>query len=604
MPAAYIIVPVLGILAVAYGVYSRFIATRIMELNDARPTPAHTMPDGRNFHATSRWMLFGHHFAAIAGPGPLIGPVLAAQFGFAPGLLWIVAGVCLAGAVHDSITLWASTRRCGASLGEIARTEIGPVAGLTCAIAVLFVIVIALAGVGVPFVNALSQSPWGVFTISMTVPLALLMSLYMYRLRRGHVVEATVLGVIGLLAAVVIGRFVATSSLAATLTLSKHQLVIALAIYGFMASILPVWLLLTPRDYLSAFLKIGTIGALVVGVIIVNPPLHMPAFTPYIYGGGPIVPGPLYPFAFITIACGAVSGFHSLIASGTTPKMIDRESDIRVIGYGAMLMEGLVGVVSLIAACSLQPGDYFAINTPPAVYATLGQHTVTLPTIEVEVGEQIAGRSDGGPVSLAVGMAQIFSKLPGMRGLASYWYHFAIMFEALFILTVIDAGTRVGRYLVGEFLGRASPRLANPNWLPGAALSTALVVGAWSYFIWTGSISTIWPMFGVANQLMASIALAVGTTVIINAGKGRYAWVTLLPLSFLSVTTLTAGWLDVTKQFWPMAVGPDASLHVQGVLQSVLTSVMMVCVVVILVAAGRKWMATGVFRRASLATAD
>jgi len=604
VPAAFVIIPVLGILAVAYGVYSRFIATRIMELNDARPTPAHTMADGRNFHATSRWMLFGHHFAAIAGPGPLIGPVLAAQFGFAPGLLWIVAGVCLAGAVHDSITLWASTRRCGASLGEIARTEIGPVAGLTAAIAILFVIVIALAGVGVPFVNALSQSPWGVFTISMTVPLALLMSLYMYRLRRGHVVEATVLGVIGLLAAVVIGRFVATSSWAATLTLSKHQLVVALAIYGFMASILPVWLLLTPRDYLSAFLKIGTIGALVIGVIIVNPPLHMPAFTPYIYGGGPIVPGPLYPFAFITIACGAVSGFHSLIASGTTPKMINRESDVRVIGYGAMLTEGLVGVVSLIAACSLQPGDYFAINTPPAVYATLGQHTVALPTIEVEVGEQIAGRSDGGPVSLAVGMAQIFSRLPGMKGLASYWYHFAIMFEALFILTVIDAGTRVGRYLVGEFLGRASPRLANPNWLPGAALSTALVVAAWSYFIWTGSISTIWPMFGVANQLMASIALAVGTTVIINAGKGRYAWVTLLPLSFLSVTTLTAGWMDVTRQFWPMAVGPDASLHVQGLLQSVLTLVMMVCVVVILVAAGRKWIATGVFRSTSLATAD
>ena len=604
MPAAFIIVPVLGILAAAYGIYSRFIATRIMELNDARPTPAHTMADGRNFHATPRWMLFGHHFAAIAGPGPLIGPVLAAQFGFAPGLLWIVAGVCLAGAVHDSITLWASTRRCGASLGEIARTEIGPVAGLTAAIAVLFVIVIALAGVGVPFVNALSESPWGVFTISMTVPLALLMSLYMYRLRRGHVVEATVLGVIGLLAAVVIGRFVATSSWAATLTLSKHQLVVALAIYGFMASILPVWLLLTPRDYLSAFLKIGTIAGLVIGIIIVNPPLHMPAFTQYVGGGGPIVPGPLYPFAFITIACGAISGFHSLISSGTTPKMIDKESDIRVIGYGAMLMEGLVGVVSLIAACSLQPGDYFAINTPPAVYATLGQHTVALPTIEVEVGEQIAGRSDGGPVSLAVGMAQVFSKLPGMRGLTSYWYHFAIMFEALFILTVIDAGTRVGRFLVGEFLARADPRFANRNWLPGACISTALIVGSWSYFIWTGSITTIWPMFGVANQLMASIALAVGTTVIINAGKARYAWVTLLPLSFLCVTTLTAGWLSVTGQFWPMAVGPNPALHLQGALQSGLTLVMMVCVVVILVAAARKWMATGLFRPASLVAAE
>jgi carbon starvation protein len=537
-------------------------------------------------------MLFGHHFAAIAGPGPLIGPVLAAQFGFAPGLIWIVAGVCLGGAVHDSMILWASTRRRGASLGEIARREIGSVAGFTAAVAILFIIVIALAGVGVPFVNALSESPWGVFTIAMTIPLALLMSLYMYRLRPGHIWEATTLGVIGLLLAVVIGRFVATSSWAPMLTLTKHQLVVALAIYGFLASILPVWLLLTPRDYLSAFMKIGTIAALVVGVIIVNPTLQMPAFTPYIAGGGPVVPGPLFPFAFITIACGAVSGFHSLIASGTTPKMIDCESDIRRIGYGAMLVEGLVGVVALVAACSLQQGDYFAINTPPPVYATLGQHTVALPTIEAEVGEHVAGRT-GGAVSLAVGMAQIFSKLPGMSGWVSYWYHFAIMFEALFILTVIDAGTRVGRFLVGEFLGRAYPRLANPNWLPGAALSTVLVVGAWSYFIWTGSISTIWPMFGVANQLLAAIALAVSTTIIINMGKAKYAWVTMLPLSFLSVTTLTAGWLNVTTQFWPMAVGPKPELHVQGALQSGLTIIMMICVVVILAAAVRKWLSTG-----------
>jgi carbon starvation protein len=602
VPAAFIIVPVLGILAVAYGVYSRFLATRIMELDDSRVTPAHTMADGHNYHATPRWMLFGHHFAAIAGPGPLIGPVLAAQFGFAPGLLWIVAGVCLAGAVHDSLTLWASTRRRGASLGEIARTEIGPVAGLTAAIAILFIIVIALAGVGVPFVNALAESPWGVFTITATIPLALFMSLYMYRLRPGHITEATVIGVIGLLAAVVFGRFVATSSLASTLTLSKHQLVVALAIYGFLASILPVWLLLTPRDYLSAFMKIGTIAALVIGVIIVNPTLHMPAFTPYVSGGGPIVPGPLYPFAFITIACGAISGFHSLISSGTTPKMINRESDVRVIGYGAMLMEGLVGVVALIAACSLQPGDYFAINTPPPVYATLGQHTVALPTIETEVGEHIAGRT-GGAVSLAVGMAQIFSKLPGMAGWASYWYHFAIMFEALFILTVIDAGTRVGRFLVGEFLGRGDPRFANPQWLPGAAVSTAVIVGAWSYFIWTGSITTIWPMFGVANQLLASIALAVATTVIINTGKARYVWVTLVPLSFLSITTLTAGWMNVVNQYWPMAVGPDAQLHVQGAVQSVLTVVMMACVIVILAAAIRKWTTTNVSSPAALAAA-
>jgi len=591
VPAAFIIIPVLGALAVAYGMYSRFIARRIMELDDARVTPAHSMADGSNYHATPRWVLFGHHFAAIAGPGPLIGPVLAAQFGFAPGLMWIVAGVCLAGAVHDSVTLWASTRRCGASLGEIARKEIGSTAGLTAAIAVLFVVVIALAGVGVPFVNALSESPWGVFTITATIPLALFMSLYMYRLRPGHIGEATVIGVTGLIFAVIFGRVFATSSWAAAFTLSKHQLVIALAIYGFLASILPVWLLLTPRDYLSAFMKLGTIGALVIGVIIVNPTLHMPAFTPYISGGGPIVPGPLYPFAFITIACGAVSGFHSLIASGTTPKMIDKESDIRLIGYGGMLMEGLVGVVALIAACSLQPGDYYAINTPAPVYATLGQHTVALPTIEAEVGEHVAGRT-GGAVSLAVGMAQIFSRLPGMAGWASYWYHFAIMFEALFILTVIDAGTRVGRFIVGEFLGRGDPRFANPKWLPGACISTAAIVGSWMYFIWTGSITTIWPMFGVANQLMASIALAIGTTVIINTGKARYAWVTMVPMTFLAVTTLTAGWLNVTEQFWPMAVGPDVSLHIQGMLQTTLTLIMMICVVVILITAGRKWATT------------
>ena len=592
MRAMYIMIPALGVLAIAYRYYSAFLAARVMTLDDARKTPAHTMKDGHNYHATPRWVLFGHHFAAIAGPGPLIGPVLAAQFGFMPGLIWLVAGVCLAGAVHDMITLWASTRRRGSSLAEIARMEIGPVAGITAAVTILFVIVIALAGVGLPFVNALSESPWGVFTIAATIPLALFMSLYMYRLRPGHIGEATIIGIIGLLIAVIAGRAVATSSLAPALTLTKHQLVIALGIYAFFASVLPVWLLLTPRDYLSAFMKIGTIAILVIGVIIVNPTLHMPAFTPYVKGGGPIVPGPLFPFAFITIACGAISGFHSLIGSGTTPKMINKESDIRPIGYGAMLMEGLVGIVALIAACSLQQGDYFAINTPPAVYATLDQHQVDLPTLEQEVGEKVAGRT-GGAVSLAVGMARIFSGLPGMKGLADYWYHFAIMFEALFILTVIDAGTRVARFLVGEFLGRAYTPLARPNWIPGAAVTTTVVILAWSYFIWTGNISTIWPMFGVANQLLAAVALAVGTTIIINLGKARYAWVTLLPLSFLSVTTLTAGYLNVSTNFWPMATGPNLALHTQGLINSVLTVILMVLVVLVLGTALRKWILVG-----------
>jgi carbon starvation protein len=478
------------------------------------------------------------------------------------------------------------------SLAEIARTEIGAVAGFTAAVAILIIIIIALSGVGVPFVNALAESPWGVFTIAATIPLAFLMSLYMYKLRPGHVGEATVLGVIGLLLAVIVGRPVALSSWAVYFTLTKHQLVIALAIYGFCASVLPVWLLLTPRDYLSAFMKIGTIAFLIIGVIVVNPTMQMPAFTSYISGGGPIIPGPLFPFAFVTIACGAISGFHSLIASGTTPKMLDKESDIRPIGYGAMLMEGLVGVMALIAACSLHPGDYFAINTPPAIYATLDQHVDQLPALEAEVGEKVAGRT-GGAVSLAVGMAQIFSGLPGMRGLMDYWYHFAIMFEALFILTVIDAGTRVGRFLVGEFLGRLHPPFARPNWMPGAALSSILIIAGWSYFIWTGNISTIWPMFGVANQLLASVALAVGTTILINLGRVRYIWVTLAPMVFLSVSTLTAGWMSVQNQYWPMAVGTDQALRVQGMIQSILTLLMMAMVLVIIGAAVRKWLAVG-----------
>jgi carbon starvation protein len=593
MRAAFVVIPALAALVLAYRYYSAFLAAKVLVLDDRRVTPAHTMEDGHNYHPTNRFVLFGHHFAAIAGPGPLIGPVLAAQFGFAPGLLWLVAGVCLAGAVHDCITLWASTRRRGASLAELARMEIGPVAGFTAAVAILFIIVIALAGVGLSFVNALAESPWGVFTIATTIPLALLMSLYMYKLRPGRIVEATVVGVIGLILAVVVGRPVSMSSWAPLFTLSKHQLVVALGIYGFAASVLPVWLLLTPRDYLSAFMKIGIVGFLVVGVTVVNPTLHMPAFTEYINGGGPIVPGPLFPFAFITIACGAISGFHALISSGTTPKMIDRERDIRPIGYGAMLMEGLVGVMALVAACSLNQGDYFAINTPPAVFATLDQDVVNLPVIEQEVGEKVAGRT-GGAVSLAVGMAQIFSKLPGMAGLMDYWYHFAIMFEALFILTVIDAGTRVGRFLVGEFIGRAYKPFARPTWLPGSMISTMVVVIGWSYFIWTGNIATIWPMFGIANQLLAAVALAVGTTIIINLGRAKYAWVTMAPLAFLTTTTLTAGFLSVKNSFWPMAVNPaKPELHLQGMLQSILTVTMMICVVVILTAAIRKWVLVG-----------
>ena len=588
MHALYLILPTLCILAIAYRYYSAFIAARVMSLDDSRITPAHQRNDGQNYHPTHRLVLFGHHFAAITGAGPLIGPVLAAQFGYAPGLIWLVAGVCLAGAVHDFITLWASTRRGGRSLAEIARQEIGPVAGTTAAVAILFIIVIALAGLGLAVVNALQESAWGTFTIGVSIPLALFMGVYMYRFRRGRIAEATTIGVIGLFLAVVLGKPLAASAFGSWFDLSREQLIVAMAAYGFIASVLPVWLLLCPRDYLSSFMKIGTIAFLAVAVMIVNPELQMPAVTRFAEGGGPIIPGPLFPFAFITIACGAISGFHALIASGTTPKMIDRESDIRPIGYGAMLIEGLVGVMSLVAATAMFPGDYFAINTPPATFANLGIPVVNLPTLEAAVGEQVAGRT-GGAVSLAIGIAQIFTGLPGMRGLMDYWYHFAIMFEALFILTTIDTGTRVARFLVQEFLGRFYAPMGRQDWLPGSVVSTLMVVCAWAYFIWTGSISTIWPMFGIANQLLAAVALAVGTTIIINTGKVRYAWVTMVPLSFVAVTTLTAGALSIRDNFWPMAIGPAVERHFQGYVNTSLTVIMMVSVIVILTNAIWRW---------------
>jgi carbon starvation protein len=588
MHALYVILPVLCILAIAYRYYSAFIAARIMSLDDTRITPAHVRNDGHNYHPTHRLVLFGHHFAAITGAGPLIGPVLAAQFGFAPGLIWLVAGVCLAGAVHDFMILWASTRRGGRSLAEIAREEIGPVAGIMAAVAILFIIVIALAGLGLAVVNALQESAWGTFTIGVTIPLALFMGLYMYRFRKGRILEATIIGVIGLFLAVILGKPVAASSIGHWFVLSREQLILAMAAYGFIASVLPVWMLLCPRDYLSSFMKIGTIAFLVIAVVIVNPELHMPAFSQFTGGGGPIIPGPLFPFAFITIACGAISGFHALISSGTTPKMIDRETDIRPIGYGAMLIEGLVGVIALIAASAMFPGDYFAINTAPATFAALGIPAVNLPELEAAVGETVAGRP-GGAVSLAVGIAQIFTGLPGMRGLMDYWYHFAIMFEALFILTTIDTGTRVARFLVQEFLGQFYAPMARQEWMPGAVFSTLLVVSGWAYFIWTGSISTIWPMFGIANQLLAALALAVATTIIINIGKARYAWVTAVPLAFVAITTLTAGVLSVRDNFWPMAIGPDVTKNFQGWINTSLTIVMMICVVVILANAVWKW---------------
>jgi carbon starvation protein len=587
MHALYIIVPVLGILVIAYRFYSAFIAARIMSLDDSRRTPAHTKYDGSNYYPTSRWVLFGHHFAAIAGAGPLVGPVLAAQFGWAPGLMWLIGGVCLAGAVQDFFILWASSRRGGRSLADIARTEVGPVAGVTAAIAVLFVLIIAMAGLGIVVVNALAESAWATFTIFITIPLALMMGFYMSRWRKGRIKEATILGITVMGLAVIFGKNVAESSIGHWFALSKHQITIAMALYTMAASILPVWMLLTPRAYLSTFMKIGTIAFLVIGVMILNPELHAPAFSQYVGGGGPIIPGPLFPFVFITIACGSISGFHALVSSGTTSKMVDRETDMRPIGYGAMLVEGLVGVVAIITAASLHPNDYYAINTTPAVFQTLGISTVNLAELEREIGEVVVGRT-GGAVSLAVGMAQIFSGLPGMAKLMAYWYHFAIMFEAVFILTTIDSGTRIGRFLVQEFGGRMWTPLRETNWMPGAYGATFVIVLGWGYFIWTGNISTIWPMFGVANQLLASVALAVATTILINMGRLKYAWVTFLPLCFLATTTLTAGYMSVRDSFWPMAIGPDLSVNVQGYVNSICTVIMMVCAVVILFATARR----------------
>src|SRR5438445_5514714 len=601
MNALPIIVGALCVLAIAYRYYSAFIAARVLALDDSRPVPSSTMYDGNNYYPTNKWVLFGHHFAAISGAWPLIGPVLAAQFGFLPGLLWLVIGVCLGGAVHDFMILGASIRRKGKSLAEIALTEISPLSGFVAGVAILFIVVIALAGLGLVVVNALAESPWGTFTVGFTIPLALFMGLYMYRFRKGRIAEASVIGVVGLLLAVYLGGKLADSSWAAAFTLSPHKVTLLMALYGFIASVLPVWMLLCPRDYLSSYLKIGTVAFLIIGVILVNPQLHMPAITPFVSGGGPIVPGKVYPFVFITIACGAISGFHALISSGTTPKMIAKETDARMIGYGSMLMEGIVGVVALIAATSLFPGDYFAINTSQrndverAKYVRMvdaeGERGFDLQTkeldhLEAESGEKVRGRT-GGAVTLALGIAKIFDGIPGLRGLMKYWYHFAIMFEALFILTTIDTGTRVARFLLGEFGGRFYRKLEQPNWLPGSIVTSAAVVTAWAAFIWSGSISTIWPMFGIANHLLAAVALCVATTVIINLGKARYSWITLAPLSFVATTTLVAGYQSIRDIFWPQTF--NRATTTQGYINTSLTVLIMTAAVIVLVDSIRKW---------------
>jgi carbon starvation protein len=573
-------------MVIFYRYYHGFIAAKVAVLDDSRKTPAYTMYDGQNYFPTNKWVLFGHHFAAITGAGPLIGPVLAAQFGVLPGYLWILIGVVLAGAVHDFIIFFASVRHGGKSLAEIAKTEISPISGIIASIAVLFILVVALAGLGLAVVNALAESSWGVFTIGCTVPIAFFMGLYMYRFRKGRIVEATAIGVVFLILAVYFGKDIAHSPLAPYFTLPKSKITLFILIYGFVASILPVWLLLCPRDYLSSFMKIGTIVFLAAGIIIVNPELKMPAVTEFIKGGGPIIPGALFPFTFITIACGAISGFHALVASGTSPKMVSKESDIKTIGFVAMLIEGFIAILALIAATALFPGDYFAINVPGPLFETLGLSTVNLDHLSAQVGETLNGRT-GGAVSLAVGMAQIFTALPGMSHLMDYWYHFAIMFEALFILTTIDTGTRVARFMIQEFGGRFYKPFERVDHLPSAVISSALISIAWGYFVFTGSISTIWPMFGTANQLLAGIALCVGTTFIIKLGRAKYMWVTLVPMAFVMATTLTAAWLNITNNFLPLTRKEGSA--VQGYVNIVFTAVMMICAVIIIIDSIRVW---------------
>jgi len=584
--AAWLLLAAIGTYLIGYRFYSRFIADKVFELDDRRATPAERLENGRDFVPIPKWVLFGHHFAAIAGAGPLVGPVLAAQFGYLPGTLWIVFGVVLAGAVQDFTILCGSIRRDGKSLGQMAKEEIGPVTGLAAMVAVLSIMIILLAVLGLVVVNALKGSPWGLFTIACTIPIAILMGFWMTIWRPGKTLEASAIGVALLLLALVGGRYVSQNpSLAPLFTHSGLTLAYLLIGYGFLASALPVWMLLCPRDYLSTFMKVGTIVLLALGILVVLPPLKLPALTRFVDGTGPIFAGKLFPFAFITIACGAISGFHALISSGTTPKMLRREGDARLIGYGGMLMESFVAVMAMCAAAVLDPGVYFAINVPLAGLggnAASAAETIRswgfsvtpeqMSGLAASVGETtLLGRSGGAP-SLAVGMAQIFSGATGQH-LAALWYHFAIMFEALFILTTIDAGTRVGRFMLQELAGHAWSPLGRTSWYPSTILASGLVVAAWGYFLVQGvtdplgGINSLWPLFGISNQLLAGVALSVATTLIIKSGKARYAWVTVAPLVWLLAVTLSAGYLKIFSplpRLGFLAHAADTALQVQN----------------------------------------
>lgn len=618
--AAWILVAGVASYVIAFRFYSRFIAFRVFALDDRRATPAERLSNGRDFVPTNRWVLYGHHFAAISGAGPLIGPILAAQFGYLPGTMWLIAGVCLGGAVQDFVILCCSMRRDGKSLGQMAKEEVNPAAGLAAMVAIFAIMIILLAVLALIVVNALRDSPWGLFTIACTIPIAVLMGFWMKRWRPGKVLEASAVGVVLLIVALLGGRYVAEHpTLAAAFTWQGTSIAWAMIGYGFIASVLPVWMLLCPRDYLSTFLKVGTVLVLGAAILLLMPALKMPAITAFVDGSGPVFAGKLFPFAFITIACGAVSGFHALVASGTTPKMVMRESDARMIGYGGMLTESFVGLMAIIAAATLDPGVYFAMNVPAGVLGGTLETAAAkvaewgflvtpqqMQDLARQVGEASLMSRVGGAPSLAVGMAGILQGVFSAGGLA-LWYHFALMFEALFILTTVDTGTRVGRFMLQELLGHAHRRFGDVSWYPGIILSSGLVVTGWGYFLYQGvidplgGINSLWPLFGIANQLLAAVALCVGTTILIKMGKARQAWVTGLPLAWLVLVTLTAGWQkvfssDVRLGFLAAAralrdsTAPGAAQRMfNNNLDAGLTLFFMIVVVVVILASAREW---------------
>jgi carbon starvation protein len=606
--------------ALGYRFYSKFIAAKVLALDRQRATPAERLENGRDFVPTNKWIVFGHHFAAIAGPGPLVGPVLAAQFGYLPGTLWILVGAVFGGCVQDFVILLFSVRRDGKSLTEMAKEEIGPIGGLVAYGSVISILVILLAVCALIVVNALKQSPWGAFTIAMTIPIALLMGVYLRRLRPGRVLEASAIGFVLVLAAIWGGQWASqTPDVAKYFTLTAPTLAIAIIVYGFAASALPVWLLLAPRDYLSTFVKLGTIGLLAIGIVVMHPTLHMPPLTRFIDGTGPVFAGKLFPFAFITIACGAISGFHSLISSGTTPKLIRRETETRMVGYGAMLAESLVAIMATVAACVLDPGTYFAINSPAGVAGQLPEtaaQTISgwgfpvtasgMHALAQSVGEQTLFNRTGGAPAFAVGMAHIFSSSLGGQAVMALWYHFALMFEALFILTVLDAGTRVGRFMIQDALGHAWKPLGRTSWYPSILATSGLICAAWGYFLWQGvrdplgGINSLWPLFGIANQLLAAVALCVATTIIIKMHRAKYALVTLVPLAWLVTVTFTASWHKVfdpdprigflaqARQI--AAAGGNVRLIFNNRLDAVVTGVLVVMVALILLESARQWL--------------